>query len=43
MEKKKEWKGHVMDLIKISTNIPYDSCIFVIEMNNTTNQIMGID
>ena len=42
-KKRKNGKEHVMDLIKkFPKVIPYDSCIFVIEMNNTTNQIMGI-
>ena len=37
-KKKKEWDGACYGFDKkISTNIPYDHCIFVIEMNNTIN------
>lgn len=42
-KKNKKWKGACYGFDKkITTHIPYDRSIFVIEMNNTTNQIMGI-
>ncbi len=37
------WKGCIYGLDKqVSESVPYGSSIHVIEMNNTTNQIMGI-
>lgn len=40
---KNNWSGCIYGLDKdIPEKIPYGSSIYVIEMNNTTNQIMGI-
>ena len=37
------WNGCVYGLDKqIPDKVPYGSSIYIIEMNNTTNQIMGI-
>ena len=40
---KHNWKGCIYSINKyIPKNIPKDNMVFVIEMNNTTNKIMGI-
>ena len=37
------WEGCIYGLDKqIPEKVPYGSSIYIIEMNNTTNQIMGI-
>jgi hypothetical protein len=41
--KKNGWTGSIYGTpIKISQNIPYDSLLFVLEMNNDINKIVGI-
>ena len=40
---KNKWDGCIYGLDKqIPEKVPYGSSVYIIEMNNTTNQIMGI-